>query len=165
MANGWGPPGKRWARCTYAGPGPKPPSFLAARVSRGKPILQPWHTNTAKPQRSPCSPTNWAGPCIPGFRGNTRLTSIVLSPRHPLRGEREPTVSLAHPGARRLPAPSLSTAPTVREQLDESPGAAPCAWTRSPAPLLGAPSPRVSWLPLPRVWNSRGVFSDTTRLH
>jgi len=29
--------------------------------------------------------------------------------------------------------------------------------------LLGDPSPSSSWLPLHRVWNSRGVSSDTTR--
>ena len=51
----------------------------------------------------------------------------------------------------------------MRESLDKTPEAARVDWTVSPAHLLGALSPSVPWLPLRRVWHSRGVFSDTTR--
>ena len=77
------------------------------------------------------------------------LTRFVTA--SPLRGVREPAVSLAHSGQSPRDAPSFYTAQTVREPLDEKPGA-PCDdWTVSPAHLLGASSPRTSWLPLPRV--------------
>jgi transposase len=69
----------------------------------------------------------------------------------PLRGEPEPAASLADNGQSLDDAPSFYTARTVREYLDESPGAPPFDWTVSPAPLLGDPSPSVPWLPLPRV--------------
>ena len=85
-------------------------------------------------------------------------------PASPLRGERAPAVSLATSGLNLPEGSSLSTAWTVPEPLDAGPGAGPFDWTVSPAPLLGDSSSRVSWLPLPRVWNSRGVSSDTTRL-
>lgn len=69
----------------------------------------------------------------------------------PLRGGTEPVASLAENGESRRAAPSFSTARTVREYLGDSPGAGPFDGTASPAPLLGEASPRVPWLPLPRV--------------
>ena len=77
------------------------------------------------------------------------LTRFVTA--SPLRGETEPTVSLAHAGLSLLQAPAFYTAQTVREPLDEKPEAAGCDWTVSLAPLLGEASPRVPWLPLHRV--------------
>jgi len=69
----------------------------------------------------------------------------------PLRGETEPAASLADNGQSLDDAPSLYTARTVREYLDDRPGAAPFDWTVSLAPPLGDPSPSRPWLPLPRV--------------
>jgi hypothetical protein len=70
---------------------------------------------------------------------------------YPLRGEREPMASLAHAGLSLLSPPSLSTAWTVRESLDEPPEAAPFDWPLALAHLLGEASSRGSWLPRPRV--------------
>ena len=81
----------------------------------------------------------------------------------PLRGETEPIASLADNRERLCDTPSLDTARTVWEYLDDSPGAVPCEWTVSLAPLLGDASSRVPWLPLHRVWHSRGVSYDTPR--
>jgi hypothetical protein len=72
---------------------------------------------------------------------------------YPLRGETEPMASLAHAGLGLLSTPSLYTASTVRESLDEMPEAARVDWTVSLAPRLGDLSPSALWLPLPRVWN------------
>ena len=70
---------------------------------------------------------------------------------YPLRGEPEPAASRADNGQSLFDASSFYTVLTVRAQLDDRPGAAPFDGTVSPAPLLGAPSPRAPGLPRPRV--------------
>ena len=81
----------------------------------------------------------------------------------PLRGETEPIAYLAHPGLSLWQTPSFYTAPTVRESLADTPDAAGFAWTVSLAHLRGDSSPGLSQLPLHRVCDYLGAFSDTTR--
>ena len=61
--------------------------------------------------------------------------------------------------------PSLYTAPTVRESLDETPEAARLDWTVSPAHLLGDASPSVLVAaPPPSLELTRSVFGHNPLL-
>jgi hypothetical protein len=82
---------------------------------------------------------------------------------YPLRGEPEPAGSRATRGPNLQDGSSVDTAQPVPDPLDDRLRAGSRDWTVSLAPLLGDASPSSLWLPLPRVWNSRGVSSGTTR--
>jgi len=148
--NDSGPRARRSAPGLCAGPWPKPPSSACGRTNPARSTLRNWHTHGK-------------ATALTGLaHKRARAVYYMLTREHafdlkrfvtasPLRGEPAPAVSRADHGQSLHEAPSLSTAPTVLEPLDQRPGALGVEWTVPPAHSLGDASPSLPWLPRPRV--------------